>query len=141
LRYLSHTSPEAFQSLLRLGARDSATIRTTIQSAGSDSVIRGITDTAGNQILLRAGNRNRGLWHILGRHLTGDLPGTGTTFFSNQLNVGDVVDLVAQTVQNGTRTFAETEGTWIYQWSHRTHGDVKVIVSQSGDVISAFPTR
>ena len=82
-----------------------------------------------------------GLRHITGRHLTGDIPGACTSFFSNRMKVGDVMDVVAQTVQNGSLTLDDFTGYWVYAWTHETWGEIKVIVNQSGEVISAFPTN
>ena len=116
LRYLRHADPVAFETLMGLGARNGDQIFDIVNSAGSDAVIRGITDRVGNQIMLLAGNRNKGLRRILGRRLTGDIPGGYTPVFSKKIKVGDVVDLIAQTVQNGERVLDETRGNWVYRW-------------------------
>jgi RHS repeat-associated protein len=139
LRYLRHADPVAFETLMGLGARNGDQIFDILNSAGSDAVIRGITDRVGHQIMLLAGNRDKGLRHVLGRHLTGDIPGGYTTFFSKKIKVGDVVDLIAQTVQNGERVLDETRGNWIYRWRHETWGWITVVVNQAGEVVSAYP--
>ncbi len=139
LRYLRHTDSAAFETLMSLGARNGEQIFDILNSAGSDAVIRGITDRAGNQIVLLAGGRGEGLRHILGRHLTGDIPGGYTTFFSEKIKVGDVVDLIAQTVQNGERTLDQANNYWTYRWYNETWGWINVVVNQAGEVVSAYP--
>jgi hypothetical protein len=139
LRYLRHADPVAFETLMGLEARNGDQIFDILNSVGSDAVIRGITDRVGNQIMLLAGNCNEGLRHILSRHLTGDIPGGYTPVFSKKIKVGDVVDLIAQTVQNGERVFDETGGNWVYRWRHETWGWMTVVVNQAGEVVSAYP--
>jgi hypothetical protein len=138
-KYLRHLDNAAFERLLRLGTRHGDEITEILRKAGSNSVIRAMTDRAGNQILLRVGNRRRGLRHIVGRHLTGDISGAFTTFFSKRMKVGDIVDVVAQTIQKGDRVLDDETGYWVYNWSHETWGQINVIASPAGEVISAFP--
>jgi RHS repeat-associated protein len=138
LKYLRHIDDEGFQRLLRLGARNGDEVAEILNRADPDAVIRAMTDRAGNQIFLTAGNRNMGLKHIIGRHLTGEIPGTITTFFSDTLRVGDVTELIAHTIQNGNRTLAEN-GYWIYTWDDDSWGTIMVVVNEFGEVISARP--
>ena len=139
LRYLRYADPVALETLMGLGTRNGDQIFDILSSAGSDAVMRGITDRVGNQIMLLAGNRNKGLRHILGRRLTGDIPGGYPTCFSKKIKVGDVVDLIAQTVQNGERVLDETYGNWVYRWRYETWGWITVVVNQAGEVVSAYP--
>jgi hypothetical protein len=140
-KYLRHVDPGAFRQLLRLGVNDWTTIRSILDALDSDVVIRGMTDRYGNPIVLLAGSRDDGLKHLLGRHLTGDYPGAFTTFFSERLKVGDIVDIAAQSVQNGSRQLDKSTGNWVYIWEHPTWGTIKTIVNSSGEVISAYPTK
>jgi hypothetical protein len=140
-KYLRHIDPAAFNKLLRLGADDWTQIRLILDELDPDTVLRSMKDRAGNQIGLLAGNREKGLKHIIGRHLTGDYSGAYTTYFSETLAVGDVVDIVARTVQNGTRVLDKPTGNWVYTWRHPTWGDIKTVVDSTGEVISAFPTK
>ena len=39
------------------------------------------------------------LWDFTNRHLVGDLDGQFTRYFSERVKVGNVIDLIAQTVQ------------------------------------------
>jgi hypothetical protein len=140
VKYLRHFDPGAFNRLMQLGARDWSTIETTLREAGTNTVIRGMIDKAGNQILLRAGNNKLGLLHIIGRHLTGDISGEITTFFPKRFKVDDVINVTAQAIQKGSRT-VEKNSNWIYRWHHEVLGEINVIVTQAGEVVSAFPTR
>lgn len=139
--YLRHFDSSAFNQLMRLGARDAQAIRLILDALDSDTAIRAMTDRSGNQVLLLSGNRNEGLKHLIGRHVTGEYLGAYTTFFSERIKVGDVVDIVAQTVQNGTSVLDHSTQNWVYTWKHPTWGDVKVIVDTAGEVISAFPSK
>jgi hypothetical protein len=140
IEYLRHLDQAVFARLMKLGVRNGSSIEEILRAAGTDTVIRGFTDRAGNQILLRAGNNNVGLLHIIGRHLTGTISGKITTFFPKQFKVDDVVNVTAQAIQNGSRVLGDNSN-WIYTWRHETLGEINVIVNKSGEVISAFPTR
>lgn len=133
------TDPAAFERLLRLGVRQEDKINALLHQAGSDAVIRVMQDRAANQVILLTGNRYGGLRHILGRHLTGDLPGAYTTFFAEQNKVGDLVDIVAQTVRNGERVWDGKRREWVYTWQHETWGRIIVVVNDAGEVVSAYP--
>ncbi len=76
-----------FKSLLNFGAKHGEDIRAIFRSIDTDTVIRAMTDRSGRQIILTAGNRQKGLRHIIGRHFIGDIPGAFTTSFSNKLKV------------------------------------------------------
>lgn len=138
-KYLRHIDNAAFEKLLSLGARNGDEVLGILNKAGADTVIRAMTDKAGNQIVLRAGNRELGLRHIVGRHLTGEIHDKYTTYFSDRLKVGDVVDLVTQTVQNGDRTWSEFHKNWHYRWYHETWGWINVLVNEAGELTYAFP--
>ena len=141
LKYLRHGNIDAFETLLSLGSRNADEIDTILNTAGSDSVIRSMTDRVGNQIILQAGSRDGGLRHIIGRHLTGTIPGNVTTFFPASAKVGDITNAIADTVRNGTQSRASDTGNLIYTWTNQAFGEMKVIVSKYGEVISAYPTK
>jgi hypothetical protein len=135
---LRHADLPAFQRLMQLGARNGDEVQSILRAFDSNTLIRAMVDTSGNQVLLTSGNNKRGLLHIISRHLTGDIDGSYTSFFSNRLKVGDVTDLIAQTVQNGGRTLQDN-GNWLYRWYNETWGWINVVVDENGEVISAFP--
>jgi hypothetical protein len=139
-QYLRHIDSDAFTKLMSFGAKNGDEITTLLNRAGTDTVIRGMTDRAGNQIILQAGNRDFGLRHIIGRHLTGEISGGYTTFFSNTLKVGDITDLIGQTIRNGRRTIGDNSN-WVYKWTHETWGEINVVTNEFNEVISAFPTK
>jgi F0F1-type ATP synthase membrane subunit b/b' len=137
--HLRHTDPAAFAQLQNLGARQGNQIRAILEAAGPDQVMRSITDRAGRPILLMTGNRETGLLHTVRRHLIGDLPGKITTFFPHYFKVGDVIDVVAQTVRNGTRSLDQTTGNWVYRWIDPRCGKVMAIVDNAGYIVTAYP--
>ncbi len=139
LRYLRHLDNSMFQSLLSFGSKHGDEIRAVFRSIDTDTVIRAMTDRSGRQIILTAGNRHRGLRHIIGRHFIGDIPGAFTTSFSNKIKVGDVVNLVADTIRNGERALDVETGYYVYRWYDKSHGWITSVVNQTGEVISAFP--
>ena len=140
-RYLRHTDNAAFESLMRLGANDAQRIDEIIAAADSRSVIRGYTDAQGNAIALVAGNRDGGLRHVVGRHLTGTIPGSHTTLFPPYAKVDDVTNAIGVVLRSGTRTFDETTRNFVYTAVHPQFGNMKVIVDQTGGIVSAYPTR
>jgi hypothetical protein len=137
--HLRHTDPAAFAQLQNLGARQGNQIRAILEAAGPDQVMRSITDRDRRPILLMTGNRETGLLHTVRRHLIGDLPGKITTFFPQYFKVGDVIDVMAQTVRNGTRSLDQTTGNWVYRWIDPRCGKVMAIVDKEGYIVTAYP--
>ena len=97
-----------------------------------------MVDSSGNQVLLTSDNNRKGLLHIIGRHISGNIGGSCTSFFSDRLKVGDVTDLIAQTVQSGERALGDN-GNWLYRWYDETWGWVNVVAGKNGEVISTLP--
>lgn len=140
-QYLRHIAPETFEELLSFGARNWDQFDNVIQSVSPDTIVRGMTDRAGNQILLRTGSRDAGLRHIVGRHLAGELKGPVTTFFPEWTKVGDISTAIGDVVASGTRTLDQESGYWVYEWTNATFGKMNVVVDEVGDVITAYPLR
>ncbi len=139
LRYLLHDDLELYQRIQRLGARDGTELNGIVQgiAAADKTIYRAMTDREGRQITLSVAD----MYHTIGRHFTRTIPPSGLddTWFSPTMKVGDVVDLIAETVHNGVRE-PGAYGHWVYTWTDPTWGEIEVQVLND-KVMTAYPVH